>query len=106
MTETQCGSTFVVVTGNPQEGQGKRLSEVRSYMAKRHHQHRITQNKIRTRIGIQRIDAERLENALEPVSRELHITLHSPPLPSSPTGYRRMQQCMFNMNDAFKFWIL
>lgn len=100
MKEREHASTFVVVTGNPQEGQGKRLSEVRSHMAKKHHQHRIRQNEVKTRIHLQKIDAVKLRNALEDLPRELHITLDSPPLPSSPTGYKRMQRCEFRIDIA------
>ncbi|KAJ5711750.1 hypothetical protein N7488_005906 [Penicillium malachiteum] len=34
-------SMFVVVTGNPQVGQGQRLSQIRSRNAKKHHERRI-----------------------------------------------------------------
>lgn len=84
-------SAFVVVTGDPQSGNGERISQVRSHLAKQYHQN--------ARQKKSRVSETRKKQAYIPRSytsqslpREIHLTLDPSQLFASATGFQRMQR--------------
>ncbi|KAJ5198060.1 uncharacterized protein N7498_007177 [Penicillium cinerascens] len=95
MAEDDSGP-FVVVTGDPRRGHGERLSQARSHLASRYHWQRRQQNKVEKPRGNKKAQTFLLlQNAPTSIPKEVHLALNAPPLPSSPTGYRRMQKFMY-----------
>lgn len=89
-------AAFIVITEDPQQDRGKRLSQVRSHLAKERHRSRRGND----RLGVhsngssdsQDFRTPTPESALSLIP-EIPVRHKSPPLASSATGYRRMQKC-------------
>ncbi|OOQ81812.1 hypothetical protein PEBR_43273 [Penicillium brasilianum] len=82
---------FVVITGDPQQGHGARLSQARSHLARRYHGKKSSQN-TRTRQAQQALALHRKLHAVPP---DIRLLLTPPPTPLSMPGYNRMQRFMY-----------
>lgn len=93
MAPAKRGSAFIVITEDPQQDRGKRLSEVRSHLAKERHRsrrgkdHLVVHGKGGQAFMVQ-------EDTLSLMPKEIVVRHKSPPLASSAIGYRRMQKFM------------
>ncbi|CEJ57222.1 hypothetical protein PMG11_05923 [Penicillium brasilianum] len=82
---------FVVITGDPQQGHGARLSQARSHLARRYHGKKRSQN-TSTRQARQVLALHRTLHAVPP---DIRLLLTPPPTPMSMPGYNRMQRFMY-----------
>ncbi|KAJ5725935.1 uncharacterized protein N7483_007292 [Penicillium malachiteum] len=93
MSQQDNQPTFVVVTGNPQVGQGQRLSQIRSRNAIKHHERRIARYNGSHSVQKKQAHVMRgMQVAFERIPQELHTKFGPPPLASSPTGSTRMRK--------------
>ena len=92
MAPAKGGFSFIVITEDPQQDRGKRLSEVRSHLAKERHRSRRGKDSLVVHgKGDQAFLMQEHDLSLMP--KEILVRHKSPPLASSAIGYRRMQKC-------------
>ncbi|KAJ5115096.1 hypothetical protein NUU61_000855 [Penicillium alfredii] len=102
MASRTTDSAFVVVTGDPQRGNGERISQVRSHLAKQYHQN-SRQKKSRVSETRKKQAYIRRSYTSQSLPREIHLTLDPSQLFASATGFQRMQRFMYHyVYDSYR----
>ncbi|KAJ5768334.1 hypothetical protein N7533_000917 [Penicillium manginii] len=100
MAPAKGGSAFIVITEDPQQDRGKRLSQVRSHLAKERHRSRRGNDRLTVHSNgssdSQDFRTPTPESGALSLIPEIPVRHKSPPLASSATGYRRMQKCEYS----------